>query len=166
MLANDAAWQDQEIAHVPKKVQCMSQADDGYLYPLEKGFFYVHKPPTLLVYDEVESIEFMRQGAGVLSNSAKTFDLAVRMKHDQVSTVPDASRHGNMATQHLVIGLMQERDCHHVPQGSFSCLALQLLLSERQKCCTMSCAGTCVQGHPEGRVAQPVQFYQAEAVAH
>ena len=61
-----------------------SQADDGYLYPLEKGFFYVHKPPTLLVYDEVESIEFMRQGAGVLSNSAKTFDLAVRMKHDQV----------------------------------------------------------------------------------
>lgn len=61
------------------------QADDGYLYPLEKGFFYVHKPPTLLVYDEVESIEFMRQGAGVLSNSAKTFDLAVRMKHDQVT---------------------------------------------------------------------------------
>ncbi|CAK0784212.1 hypothetical protein CVIRNUC_007416 [Coccomyxa viridis] len=64
-------------------VRCSLKADDGYLYPLEKGFFYVHKPPTLLVYDEVESIEFMRQGAGVLSNSAKTFDLAVRMKHDQ-----------------------------------------------------------------------------------
>ena len=65
---------------------CALQADDGYLYPLEKGFFYVHKPPTLLVYDEVEGIEFTRHGAGVLSNSAKTFDLAVRMKHDQVST--------------------------------------------------------------------------------
>lgn len=66
------------------------QADDGYLYPLEKGFFYVHKPPTLLVYDEVESIEFMRQGAGVLSNSAKTFDLAVRMKQDQASALCSA----------------------------------------------------------------------------
>ena len=88
MLADHAAWQDQEIAQVPKGCDACSQADDGYLYPLEKGFFYVHKPPTLLVYDEVESIEFMRQGAGVLSNSAKTFDLAVRMKHDQVCTVP------------------------------------------------------------------------------
>ena len=66
------------------------QADDGYLYPLEKAFFYIHKPPTLLVYDEVESIEFMRQGAGVLSNSAKTFDLAVRMKHDQVKAAHSA----------------------------------------------------------------------------
>ena len=122
----------------------MPQADDGYLYPLEKGFFYVHKPPTLLVYDEVESIEFMRQGAGVLSNSAKTFDLAVRMKHDQVSTVPDASRHGNAVTQHLVIELMQEHDRHHMPLGSFSCLALQSLLNERQERCSMSCAGACV----------------------
>ena len=101
-----------------KEVRCMPQADDGYLYPLEKGFFYVHKPPTLLVYDEVESIEFMRQGAGVLSNSAKTFDLAVRMKHDQVSTVPDASRHGNAALQHVVLELVQEHDRHHIPLGS------------------------------------------------
>lgn len=60
------------------------QADDGYLYPLEKAFFYVHKPPTLLVHAETESVEFMRQGGGVLAASAKTFDLAIRMKNDQV----------------------------------------------------------------------------------
>lgn len=58
------------------------QADDGYLYPLEKAFFYIHKPPTLLVHDEIESIEFMRQGGGVLAASAKTFDLNIRMKTD------------------------------------------------------------------------------------
>ena len=41
------------------------QADDGHLYPLERAFFYVQKPPTLLVYDEVDSVEFMRQSSGV-----------------------------------------------------------------------------------------------------
>ena len=59
-----------------------AQADDGYLYPLERAFFYVHKPPTLLVHDEVESIEFMRQGGGVLAASAKTFDLLIRMRNN------------------------------------------------------------------------------------
>ena len=60
-----------------------AQADDGYLYPLERAFFYVHKPPTLLVHDECEAVEFMRQGGGVLAASAKTFDLAIRMRNDQ-----------------------------------------------------------------------------------
>ena len=60
-----------------------AQADDGYLYPLERAFFYVHKPPTLLVHDEIESVEFCRQGGGVLAASAKTFDLAIRTRNDQ-----------------------------------------------------------------------------------
>ncbi|KAK9839372.1 hypothetical protein WJX84_012069 [Apatococcus fuscideae] len=35
-------------------------------------------PPMLLVYEEQDSVEFLRQGGGVLAASAKTFDLAVR----------------------------------------------------------------------------------------
>ena len=64
------------------KFGALTQADDGYLYPLDRAFFYIHKPPTLLVHDEIESIEFMRQGGGVLAASAKTFDLNIRMKTD------------------------------------------------------------------------------------
>lgn len=62
------------------------QADDGYLYPLERAFFYVQKPPTLLVHDEIEYVEFLRQGGtGMLASSAKTFDLSIRMQSsDQV----------------------------------------------------------------------------------
>lgn len=37
------------------------QADDGFLYPLERAFFYVQKPPLLLVFDDIDSLEFMRQ---------------------------------------------------------------------------------------------------------
>ena len=54
------------------------QADDGFLYPLERAFFYVQKPPLLLVHDDIDCVEFLRQAAG--ATSAKTFDLAVRMK--------------------------------------------------------------------------------------
>ena len=64
------------------------QSDDGYLYPLERAFFYVHKPPTLLVHDEIESIEFMRQGGGVLAASAKTFDLLIRMRNSSARPRP------------------------------------------------------------------------------
>ncbi|KAL3141436.1 hypothetical protein ABBQ32_005004 [Trebouxia sp. C0010 RCD-2024] len=62
-------------------VRCSYKADDGYLYPLERAFFYVQKPPTLLVHDEIESVEFLRQGGtGMLASSAKTFDLSIRMQ--------------------------------------------------------------------------------------
>jgi hypothetical protein len=29
-------------------VRCSYKADDGFLYPLEKAFFYVHKPPMCI----------------------------------------------------------------------------------------------------------------------
>ena len=59
------------------------QADDGYLYPLERAFFYVHKPPLLLLHEDVESVEFCRQGGGGAA-STKTFDLAIRDRADNV----------------------------------------------------------------------------------
>eukprot|EP00891_Asterochloris_glomerata_P007691 jgi/Astpho2/7691/Aster-02572 len=63
-------------------VRCSYKADDGYLYPLERAFFYVQKPPTLLVHDEIDSVEFLRQG-GVGIGTGKTFDLSIRMRQDQ-----------------------------------------------------------------------------------
>jgi hypothetical protein len=42
----------------------LAQADDGYIYPLERAFFYVQKPPLLLVFDDIDSLEFMRQAQG------------------------------------------------------------------------------------------------------
>lgn len=56
------------------------RADDGYLYPLDRAFFYAPKPPTLLQFDDVAGVEFVRRGGGVLATSQKTFDLAVRVR--------------------------------------------------------------------------------------
>jgi len=34
-------------------VQSSLKAEDGLLYPLEKAFFFLPKPPTLILYEEV-----------------------------------------------------------------------------------------------------------------
>jgi hypothetical protein len=81
-----------------REVPAAVQADDGYLYPLERAFFYVHKPPTLLVHDEIESIEFMRQGGGVLAASAKTFDLLIRMRNSTARALLPPVCYYNMRT--------------------------------------------------------------------
>lgn len=62
-------------------VKCSFKADDGYLYPLERAFFYIQKPPMLLVFDDIEAVEFMRHAQG--ATAAKTFDLDVRMRNGQ-----------------------------------------------------------------------------------
>jgi hypothetical protein len=61
----------------------------------------VHKPPTLLVYDEVEGVEFLRQGGGVLAASAKTFDLNIRLKNDTVGFVQAGRQAGGRTDGHM-----------------------------------------------------------------
>ncbi|KAG2487532.1 hypothetical protein HYH03_013812 [Edaphochlamys debaryana] len=61
-------------------VRCSYEADDGQLYPLDRGFFYVHKPPLLIPDNDIESVEFARQGSGAVSSSVRTFDLVIRLK--------------------------------------------------------------------------------------
>jgi structure-specific recognition protein 1 len=50
------------------------------LYPLEKQFIFIHKPPVLIRFDEVESVEFQRYAGG--QGSTRNFDLCVTLKDD------------------------------------------------------------------------------------
>jgi len=61
-------------------VRCSYKSDDGYLFPLERAFFYVQKPPILILFDDIESVEFQRQTISQYSSAAKTFDLMVKTK--------------------------------------------------------------------------------------
>lgn len=44
------------------------------------------------MHDEIESVEFLRQGGGMLAASAKTFDLSIRMQGDQVALLANVVR--------------------------------------------------------------------------
>lgn len=62
-------------------IRCSYKANDGFLYPLERAFFFVQKPPILTYHKDIDCVEFLRQGMGVVSGSAKTFDLQIRTRN-------------------------------------------------------------------------------------
>jgi len=41
-------------------VRCSWKANDGYLYILEKSFFFIRKPPIFIRHADVTNIEFAR----------------------------------------------------------------------------------------------------------
>ncbi|KAI4321358.1 hypothetical protein MLD38_034750 [Melastoma candidum] len=62
-------------------VKSSLKAEDGVLYPLEKSFFFLPKPPTLILHDEIDYVEFERHAAG--GSNMHYFDLLLRLKTEQ-----------------------------------------------------------------------------------
>jgi structure-specific recognition protein 1 len=64
-------------------VKCAVRANEGLLYPLEKQFVFIHKPPILIRFNEIESVEFQRYAGG--QGSTRNFDLCVNLKPSAVA---------------------------------------------------------------------------------
>ncbi|KAI3462955.1 hypothetical protein Pfo_019618 [Paulownia fortunei] len=62
-------------------VKSSLKAEDGVLYPLEKSFFFLPKPPTLILHEEINYVEFERHTAG--GSNMHYFDLLIRLKSEQ-----------------------------------------------------------------------------------
>uniref|UniRef100_A0A914YK74 FACT complex subunit SSRP1 n=1 Tax=Panagrolaimus superbus TaxID=310955 RepID=A0A914YK74_9BILA len=56
-------------------VTCSYKQSHGFLYPMDKGFMYVPKPPLYLRYEEIANVNFARSDV-----STKTFDLEISVK--------------------------------------------------------------------------------------
>lgn len=70
-------------------VRCSYRANEGYLYILEKSFFFIKKPAMYIRHDQVASIEFARLGGG---NMARTFDLIIGLKNGESNTFTSIQR--------------------------------------------------------------------------
>lgn len=60
---------------------CSFKADKGSLYPLERGFIYLHKPPIHIRFEEIASVNFARSGG-----STRSFDFEITLKNGTVHT--------------------------------------------------------------------------------
>ncbi|XGW15984.1 hypothetical protein V3C99_001443 [Haemonchus contortus] len=60
-------------------VMCAHKQASGFLYPLEKGFLYIHKPPMYVRFEEVASVHFARSDV-----STRSFDFEIELKAGQV----------------------------------------------------------------------------------
>eukprot|EP01102_Stenamoeba_stenopodia_P016556 TRINITY_DN579_c0_g5_i1.p2 TRINITY_DN579_c0_g5~~TRINITY_DN579_c0_g5_i1.p2 ORF type:complete len:627 (-),score=210.42 TRINITY_DN579_c0_g5_i1:2147-4027(-) len=56
-------------------IKCSFKANDGCLYPLEKSFFFIHKPPIHIPFGSIAHVEFSRVG-GLHS----TFDFTITVR--------------------------------------------------------------------------------------
>lgn len=59
-------------------ISCSNHATNGYLYPLDKGFIFVHKPTIYIKFEGIASVNFARMtgGAGV----SRSFDFDIELK--------------------------------------------------------------------------------------
>ncbi|KYQ93791.1 structure-specific recognition protein 1 [Tieghemostelium lacteum] len=74
-------------------VKCSLKANEGYLHPLEKSFFFLNKPPTYISYDEIVSVEFTRVSMAMGGANSRTFDMSLSLKSNtsiQFTSIPKA----------------------------------------------------------------------------
>merc|ERR1712048_981608 len=57
-------------------ITCSYKASSGLLYPLERGFIFVHKPAVHIRFDEIATVNFARG-----STTGRTFDFEVELKN-------------------------------------------------------------------------------------
>jgi len=57
-------------------ITCSYKASNGLLYPLERGFIFVHKPAVHIRFDEIANVNFARG-----STTGRTFDFEVELKN-------------------------------------------------------------------------------------
>ncbi|KAL1132560.1 hypothetical protein AAG570_010512 [Ranatra chinensis] len=62
-------------------IGCSYKAAAGYLYPLERGFIYIHKPPIHIRFEEISSVNFARSGG-----STRSFDFEIELKSGVIHT--------------------------------------------------------------------------------
>lgn len=57
-------------------VKCSVRAQDGYLYPLQKAFLFIHKPVTYIKHEDILHLEFSR--ISEFAASGRSFDINIQ----------------------------------------------------------------------------------------
>uniref|UniRef100_A0A8L0DL86 FACT complex subunit SSRP1 n=1 Tax=Oncorhynchus mykiss TaxID=8022 RepID=A0A8L0DL86_ONCMY len=68
-------------------ITCSYKAQSGLLYPLERGFIYVHKPPVHLRFEEISCVNFARG-----TTTTRSFDFEVETKQGNQFTFSSIER--------------------------------------------------------------------------
>lgn len=63
-------------------IACSNRATSGYLYPLDKGFIFVHRPAVYIKFDAIVSVNFARMSGS--AGISRSFDFELEMKDGNV----------------------------------------------------------------------------------
>merc|ERR1719411_1743876 len=62
-------------------ISCSYKAASGFIYPLERGFMFVYKPPIFIKFEDVQAVHFARSGG-----SNRSFDIEIKTRGDSIYT--------------------------------------------------------------------------------
>ena len=62
-------------------ISCSHKAASGFIYPLERGFIFIYKPPIYIRFDEVKNVSFERSGG-----STRSFDINITTNNENSYT--------------------------------------------------------------------------------
>merc|ERR1719348_2722581 len=62
-------------------ISCSYKAASGMIYPLERGFMFVYKPPIFIKFEEVKMVNFARSGG-----SNRSFDIEINTRGEATYT--------------------------------------------------------------------------------
>ncbi|XP_052010914.1 FACT complex subunit SSRP1-like [Xyrauchen texanus] len=68
-------------------ITCAYKASSGLLYPLERGFIYLHKPPIHLRFEEISCVNFARG-----TTTTRSFDFEIETKQKNQYTFSNIER--------------------------------------------------------------------------
>ncbi len=66
-------------------IKCSLKASEGYLYPLERGLIFIHKPVVYIGFEEIKHVEFSRISES--SMQQRTFDLTIIRRGEEAQFV-------------------------------------------------------------------------------
>ncbi|KAJ2761959.1 FACT complex subunit [Coemansia sp. BCRC 34490] len=69
--------------HGAQGIKASLKANEGTLYPLDKGFLFAPKPTLYIAHADIASIVFSRVGASSATGKMRTFDLKLNMHGSQ-----------------------------------------------------------------------------------
>jgi structure-specific recognition protein 1 len=62
-------------------IACSCKATSGFLYPLDKGFIFVHKPAIFIKFEDISNVNFARMATAGMSRS---FDFDIETKDGSI----------------------------------------------------------------------------------
>ena len=60
-------------------VSCGHKSNTGFLYPMDKGLIFVHKPTVYVKYEQIACVNFARVSGG--GGASRSFDFEVDLKN-------------------------------------------------------------------------------------
>jgi len=97
-------------------ISCALKQSAGFLYPLEKGFMYVHKPPVHIRSEEISCVNFARSDV-----STRSFDFEIETKSSNVYTFTSIEKeeysklYDFVNSKHLRIRNVNKKSSQSVP---------------------------------------------------